>query len=185
VNALTDLHHPCQILADLFTIQEVRGRVDGTRVAFLGDGNNVCHSWLEAAALLPLDLRIGVGVGYDPDSGILEQARRAGVSEIRVFRDPREAVKGAHVIYTDVWASMGQEDEAAKRKRDLASFQVNRGLVELADPAAIVMHCLPAHRGEEITDEVIDSERSVVFQEAENRLHTQKALLVHLLGKTS
>lgn len=183
VNALTDAHHPCQILADLLTVREVRGSIDHTRVAFLGDGNNVCASWIEAAALVPLDLRIGVGAGYDPDAAILERARSAGLSEIRIFRDPREAVRGAHVVYTDVWASMGQETEKERRMRDLIGFQVNRALMEHADPGAVVMHCLPAHRDEEITDEVIESPQSVVFQEAENRLHAQKALLVMLMEK--
>ena len=182
INALTDLYHPCQVLADLFTIQEVRGQLDGTRVAYLGDGNNVCHSWLSAAMRIPLELRLGIGAGYDPDPQIVERAEQAGVSRIRIFRDPHEAVAGAQVIYTDVWTSMGQEQEQERRKRDLAGYQLNAALVAGADSHAIIMHCLPAHRGEEITDDVIDSEQSVVFPQAENRLHAQKALLASLLG---
>jgi ornithine carbamoyltransferase len=159
--------------------------VDGVRVAYLGDGNNVCNSWLNAATRIPLDLRIGVGAGYDPPSDLLERAKTGGVSQVRIFRDPREAVEGAQVVYTDVWASMGQESEAERRRRDLLPFQVNGELLAAADSGAVVMHCLPAHRGDEITDEIMDGDRAIVFDQAENRLHAQKALLVRLLEEMS
>src|SRR5262245_16263715 len=174
INGLTDYLHPCQILADFLTVQERLGQTDGVRVAFLGDGNNVANSWIELAIRLPIRVVIGVPEGFEPDKGLLDQAAREGRGEVRVVNDPKEAVRGADVIYTDVWASMGQEAEAERKERAMRPFQVNAGLAALAAPDAIILHCLPAHRGEEITHDVLEGPRSAVFDEAENRLHAQK-----------
>ncbi len=182
VNGLSDLLHPCQVLADLFTISEHKGRAENFTIAWVGDGNNVANSWLNMASRFALDLRLAVPEGYDPDPEILSSAKKAGLSTISIVRDPREAVRGADVIYTDVWASMGQEAEAEKRKAVFRPYQVNAELVALARPDVVVMHCLPAHRGDEITDEVMDGPHSIVFDQAENRLHVQKALLVKLMS---
>ena len=182
INGLTDLLHPCQVLADLQTILEWRKDLGGARVAFVGDGNNVANSWLKAAARIPLDLRMATPPGYEPDARILQEARDAGISTILLTNDPGEAVRDAEVIYADVWASMGQETEAEKRMRDFQGFQVDRALVERADKNVRVLHCLPAHRGQEISDEVIEGPHSVVFDQAENRMHVQKAILVKLMG---
>lgn len=181
VNALTDASHPCQLLADLLTIAERFG-ADALsrgplRVAWIGDGNNMANSWLEACALLGFELRLACPAGYDPDPALVA---RAG-AHARVFRDPREAVEGAHAVNTDVWASMGQEEEAEVRRKAFAGYLVDDALLAAARPDAVVLHCLPAHRGEEITDEVIEGPRSAVFEEAENRLHAQKALLELIL----
>ncbi|MGH7409119.1 MAG: ornithine carbamoyltransferase [Candidatus Methylomirabilales bacterium] len=185
INGLTDLLHPCEILGDLLTIQEKRGGLMGCRVAFIGDGNNVANSWCTGAARTGVHLTIACPKGYEPDPSILYQARedaKGTGARIQVVHDPAAAARGADVLYTDVWTSMGQEEERAKRVNVFQSYQVNRALVDLARPDVLVMHCLPAHRGEEITDEVIEGPHSVVFDEAENRLHAQKALLVALLG---
>ncbi len=181
INGLTDLLHPCQVMGDVLTILEHRGHLDNLKVAFVGDGNNVANSWINMAARIPMRLHLAVPEGYDPDEKILANARNAGISEIVVHRDPVEAVKESDVIYTDVWASMGQEKEAAKRKKIFKSYQVNKELVAKAKPDVKVMHCLPAHRGDEITDDVIDGPHSIVFDEAENRLHIQKAIMVTLM----
>jgi ornithine carbamoyltransferase len=182
VNALTDASHPCQVLADLLTTSERFGadvlQKAGLRVAWIGDGNNVANSWLEACALLGYELLLACPSGYDPDAELL--ARCAG--RARVVRSPAEAASGAHVINTDVWASMGQEAERARRHRDFAGFIVDEALVARARPDAIVLHCLPAHRGEEISEAVLEGPRSAVFDQAENRLHVQKALLELLLS---
>lgn len=183
VNGLTDLLHPCQVMADLFTVFEKKGQREGLKICFIGDGNNVANSWINMAARLPMTLTFAIPAGYDPDAGILESARSANLSEIRIYRDPAEAAKDADVIYTDVWASMGQEAEAEKRKAAFKDFQVNAALMEVADADCLVMHCLPAHRGDEITDDVIDGPNSVVFEEAENRLHVQKAIMVKLSAR--
>jgi ornithine carbamoyltransferase len=180
INGLTDLHHPCQALADMMTILEKKGRLKDVRVAYIGDGNNVANSLLEAALLTGIDLVLACPNGYEPDSRIYEKVRSGG-AKVKVVVDPCEAVKDADVIYTDVWVSMGQEREVERRKQIFRDYQVNRELLSLAKPDAIVMHCLPAHRGEEITDDVIDSPQSVVIDQAENRLHTQKALLEMLI----
>jgi len=182
VNALTDASHPCQLLADLLTVTERFG-ADALRraqfeVAWIGDGNNMANSWLEACCVLGFPLRLACPEGYDPDPALLA---RAG-AKARVVRTPREAAKGAHVVNTDVWASMGQEAEAAERQRRFAGFIVDRELMALADPKAIALHCLPAHRGEEIAEDVLEGPQSAVFDEAENRLHAQKALLELLLS---
>jgi len=182
VNALTDASHPCQVLADLLTTSERFGaevlQKPGLRVAWIGDGNNMANSWLEACAVLGFELQLACPSGYDPDAALL--ARCAG--RARVVRSPGEAVAGAHVINTDVWASMGQEAEQARRERDFAGFMVDEALVARARPEAIVLHCLPAHRGEEISEAVLEGPRSAVFDQAENRLHVQKALLESLLA---
>jgi ornithine carbamoyltransferase len=182
INGLTDLLHPCQVLADLLTILEWRQNLEGARVAFVGDGNNVANSWLKAAARIPLDLRMATPPGYGPNEEILQEAREIGISTIRLTNDPAEAVREAEVIYSDVWASMGQEAEAEKRMRDFQGFQVDQHLVDLADRDVRVMHCLPAHRGQEISEDVIEGPHSVVFDQAENRMHIQKAILVKLIG---
>jgi ornithine carbamoyltransferase len=183
INGLTDLLHPCQILADLFTIEEHFGKTDGIVVAYIGDGNNVLNSWLEAAAILPIELRFAVPEGYEPDEKILKRAVQSGVGRVIQEKVPGEAVRGAQVVYTDVWVSMGQEEERARRLEAFRDYRVTADLCVHASRDHIVMHCLPAHRGEEITDEVIDGSQSVVFTQAENRLHAQKALLVTLLGR--
>lgn len=180
INGLTDLLHPCQILADLMTIrEEFSDELSGLRVAWIGDGNNMANSWLNAAALLGFELRLAVPEGFDPDPAILERARER--TSVVLARDPGEAVEGVHAVNTDVWASMGQEEEAAERMGRFRPFQVSEELMERARPDAIFLHCLPAHRGEEVTAGVIDGPRSRVFREAENRLHAQKALLLELL----
>jgi len=185
INGLTDGHHPIQILCDLFTLWERRRALEGLRVVFVGDGNNVCHSWLQGAAASACTSRSACPVGYEPDPKVLagaqERAKASG-ARLAVVRDPREAARGADVIYTDVWTSMGQEEERLRRLRDFQGYQVDRRLVAEAGPDALVMHCLPAHRGEEISDEVMDGPQSIVFDQAENRLHMQKAVLVRLLG---
>jgi len=180
VNGLTDLLHPCQIMADLFTIYEKKGRRDNLKIVYLGDGNNVTNSWINIASKIPMTLSLAIPEGYDPDDEVLKSARQNGISEIQIFRSPAEAAQNADVIYTDVWASMGQEDEAEKRKIAFRDFQVNADLLKPAAADCLVMHCLPAHRGDEITDEVIDGPHSIVFDEAENRLHVQKAIMVKL-----
>jgi ornithine carbamoyltransferase len=178
INGLSDLHHPCQVLADCFTLLEHRGRVEGLRVVFVGDGNNVVHSWMDAAARLGFEFVLACPPGYEPDPAITREAGR----HVSVIHDPAAAAHGADVLYTDVWTSMGQEQEAATRAAAFRPYQLNQALVRQAKPEVLVMHCLPAHRGEEITDAVIDGPRSVVFDEAENRLHVQKAIMVWLLG---
>jgi len=178
INGLTDLTHPCQILGDYFTLLEHRGRRDDFKIAYLGDGNNITNSWLNLASLIPMKFHIGTAAETGPDQAILKRAQAAGISEIMLTTDPKEAVRDADVIYTDVWASMGQKDKAEEKARLLKQYQVNDALLKLASPDCLVMHCLPAERGREITDEVMDGPHSVVFDEAENRLHIQKAIMV-------
>jgi ornithine carbamoyltransferase len=189
INGLCDRYHPCQLLADLQAVQEDLGTEDlrGVPVAWIGDGNNVAHSWINAAALTGLDLRLACPEGYLPDAQVVaraeEVARQTGLGgRITVVRDPVQAARGARVVTTDVWASMGQEAEHAERARVFAPYLVDASLMAHADPRAIFLHCLPAHRGEEVAAEVIDGPASRVWGEAENRLHAQKALLEHLLG---
>ena len=181
INGLSDLHHPCQVLSDCFTLLEHRGRLDGLRVAFIGDGNNVVHSWMDAAVRLGFDFVLACPRGYEPDPAITAE----GGARVTVTHDVQAAATGADVIYTDVWTSMGQEAEAKARRRAFGPYQVTERVVALAGPDAIVMHCLPAHRGEEITDAVLDGPRSVVFDQAENRLHVQKAIMCWLAGVTA
>jgi ornithine carbamoyltransferase len=186
VNALSDFEHPCQCLADLFTIRERRGELAGLTLAYLGDGNNVAHSLLLGGAKLGMTVRVASPPGYEPIPQVVQRAQEIGEETgggASVGNDPLEATKGADVLYTDVWASMGQESEAAERTLVFQSFQLNREAVDQAAEDVIVMHCLPAHRGQEITDEVIDGPHSVVWDQAENRLHTQRALLLWLLGR--
>ncbi len=184
INALSDHEHPCQALADLMTIKEHAGRLRGLHIAYLGDGNNVCHSLMLAAGRAGVSVAVACPAGYEPSGTVVAQARAAGAphgAKMLVLRDPRAAVRGADAVYTDVWTSMGQEREAQVRRKLFKPYQVNRTLLAHA-PKALVLHCLPAHRGEEITDDVIDSAQSVVFDQAENRRHAQKALLLHVLG---
>jgi ornithine carbamoyltransferase len=180
INGLTDSSHPCQALADVMTIRERLGRLDGVRVTYLGDGNNVCASLMVAAAKLGMHFTAAVPPGYEPEDGPLDIARTAAEemgAAVRVVHDPREAADGAEVLYTDVWTSMGQEEERARRLRDLDDYGIRDELLELAEDDAIVLHCLPAHYGEEITEEIAYGPRSAIWDEAENRLHSQKALL--------
>ena len=181
INGLSDLHHPCQALADVMTLLEKKGTLKGLKVAFIGDGNNVCNSLIEAASVLGFTLTIACPEGFEPHSDVLEKSRASAKSEIIVLRDPKEAVGMADAVYTDVWVSMGQEKNAEEKKKKFKKYQVNRQLLSCAKNDVIVLHCLPAHRGEEITDEVLDGPHSVVFDQAENRLHTQKALLEMLV----
>ena len=178
INALTDRFHPCQILADMQTLLEHRGELADARVAWIGDGNNMCHSFVNASHLFGFDLAVACPPGYEPDGELVE---RFG-ARVTVGHDRDAAARGADLLVTDVWASMGQEDEQAARVRAFSGYQLDESLLELADPRCIVMHCLPAHRGEEVSSEVIDGPQSVVWDEAENRLHAQKALIELLLG---
>lgn len=182
VNALSDEYHPCQIMADLLTMREHSGRLDGLTVAFVGDGNNIAHSLINAAARFPIRVVVAAPKGYEPLPTVVERARSEG-ADVAVVNDPREAARGAHYLYTDVWASMGQEGEREKRAKAFAGFQINDALLGLAAPGAKVLHCLPAHRGEEITDAVMEGPASIVWDEAENRLHVQKAILEWIFTK--
>jgi ornithine carbamoyltransferase len=182
INALTDFSHPCQILSDLYTLWRAGRDLDSLTVAWVGDGNNVLHSWLEASMIFDFKLQVAVPDGFEPDAGLFLAAERHG--SVRRTRDPHEAVRGADVVYTDTWTSMGQEADADWRRVVFAGYQVNEALMNLAKPDAVFMHCLPAHRGEEVTDAVIDGAQSVVVEEAENRLHLQKALMAALVPAT-
>ncbi len=197
INGLSDFSHPCQALADLFTIgekfsrlsqasQKVARRLKGLTLAYVGDGNNVCNSLLFAAAKTGMNIAVATPAGYAPNSEVVKQAKEMAKethSQITITEDPLSAVNGAQVVYTDVWASMGQEEEISKRKIIFKNFQINARLLTNAAPGVLVMHCLPAHRGEEITDDVMDSKNSIVFDQAENRMHVQKAILIKLLSK--
>ncbi|HYS20065.1 MAG TPA: ornithine carbamoyltransferase [Gemmatimonadales bacterium] len=180
INGLTDLSHPCQVLADVFTVREALGDWEGKRIAWVGDGNNMANSWLEAAEVLGFELRLACPEGFEPNREKFERACKK--ARVLVTEVPEEAVEGAHVVNTDVWASMGQEAEAEARRNAFKGYTVDAELMRLADPSAIFLHCLPAHRGEEVTDDVIDGRQSRVWDEAENRLHVQKALLATLMG---
>lgn len=179
INALTDDYHPCQLLADMQTFLEHRGEIKGKTVSWIGDGNNMCHSYINAARQFDFKLQIACPEGFDPNPELVA----ANSDRVSIFRTPEEAVNGSHLVVTDVWASMGQEEEQKQREREFKGFQVTTELMDLAEPDAIFMHCLPAHRGEEVSGEMMDDPRSVVFDEAENRLHAQKALLEFLLIK--
>src|SRR6266480_4900105 len=181
INGLTDLSHPCQVLADLFTVREALGGLEGKRVAWVGDGNNMANSWIEAAQVLGFELRLACPEGYEPNRAIFERAKAAGAC-LSITEAPEEAVEGAHVVNTDVWASMGQEGEAESRRNAFRGYTVDPDLMKLADSKAIFLHCLPAHRGEEVSADVIEGPQSRVWDEAENRLHVQKALLATLMG---
>lgn len=185
INGLTDLLHPTQVIGDLMTIQEHKGRLQGLNLTFIGDGNNVAHSLLYGGAKVGMNITIASPSGFEPDADIMDKARqdaRETGATLKVVADPLEAIKGADVVYTDVWASMGQEDEAAAKEKMFLQYQVNGQLLAQAKKDAIVLHCLPAKRGKEITDEVMDGPHSVVFDEAENRLHIQKAIMVFLMA---
>ena len=181
INGLTDREHPCQILSDLFTIMEKKGRCEGLKVSYIGDGNNIANSWIDAAARIPFQLSLACPEQYEPDAAILARGMREAIRGITLHRDPLDAVSDADVIYTDVWTSMGQEAEKDERTKVFQSYQINSSLLARARDNVIVMHCLPAHRGEEITDEVIDGPHSVVIDQAENRLHVQKAIMEILM----
>ena len=181
INGLTDRLHPCQVMADVLTIRQHLGGYEGKRVAWIGDGNNMANSWINAACTLNFELTLACPEGYDPDAHILARARQLQAA-IRVVRDPKEAAKGAHVVNTDVWASMGQEEEQKQRESAFKGYTVDAALMKQADRSAIFLHCLPAHRGEEVAAEVIDGPQSRVWDEAENRLHIQKAIMAALMG---
>ncbi len=181
INGLTDLLHPCQVMADLLTIREALGGWDGKIVAWVGDGNNMANSWINAAGSLGFELRLACPKGYEPNAEILQRNQKKAT--ISVTPDPKQAVRGAHVVNTDVWASMGQEEEQEKRARAFNGYIVDSGLMKQADPGAIFLHCLPAHRGEEVAQDVIEGPQSRVWDEAENRLHVQKAIMATLMGK--
>lgn len=181
INALSDLYHPCQILADMQTVKERFGRWEGLKLAFVGDGNNVAHSLMLTAPRLGMEVAVASPAGFAPQAGVAEAARELARAPITITEDPAEAVAGADIVYTDVWASMGQESEAAHRQRVFAPYQVNEELFVKASPDAVFLHCLPAKRGQEVSDAVIESPQSIVFDQAENRLHAQKALLLMLL----
>ncbi|MDP7654275.1 MAG: ornithine carbamoyltransferase [Candidatus Marinimicrobia bacterium] len=182
INGLTDFNHPCQVMSDIFTVLEHRGHLNDLKVVFVGDGNNVAHSWFKLAQRIPMELIIACPEGFEPDENVVKETQETGLSSVSVSYDSYSAAAGADVIYTDVWASMGQEEEAAERKKIFEPFQVNTELMTAAGDQAYFMHCLPAHRGDEVTDEVIDGSQSIVFDEAENRMHVQKAIMVYLMG---
>ncbi len=181
INGLTDLLHPCQIMGDIQTIIEHRGPIEGKKVVFIGDGNNVARSWLNAAVRFPFKFVLTSPAGYEISNSYLDEVRELGDPDYEWFEDPKEAVQGADVVYSDVWASMGQESEKAERLQAFKSYQVNEDLMALAHEDAVFMHCLPAHRGEEVSDAVIDGKNSIVFDEAENRMHIQRAIIALLL----
>ena len=182
INALTDLHHPCQVLSDIMTVIEKKGSIENLRIAWVGDGNNMANSWIQAAGIVGFALTLACPKGYEPDREILAASRKAASKEIRLIEDPVQAVVGADVINVDVWASMGKEDEQDERLRIFRDYQLNRELLARAPAECIVLHCLPAHRGEEITDEVLESAQCVAFDQAENKMHIHKAILESLLG---
>lgn len=187
INALTEMMHPCQALTDIFTVMEYKGKLQGLKMAYIGDGNNMVHSLIQACAKVGMDIAIATPKGYEPDAAIVTEALEVATvtgSKITLSNDPLVAAKDADVLYTDVWASMGRETEQNIRKVAFAGYQINKEVMDVAKADAIVLHCLPAHRGEEITDEVMESEQSVVFDQAENRLHIQKAIMVLLMGKS-
>ena len=183
INALTDLHHPCQILSDIMTVVEKKGTIEDLKIAWVGDGNNMANSWIQAAGRIGFELILACPEGYDPDGEILAAAQKEAVKPITLLRSPEEAVAAADVINADVWASMGQEDEQDERLGIFQSFQINAALLAKAPADAIVLHCLPAHREEEITEEVLESDRCVAFDQAENKMHMHKAILEQLIGE--
>ncbi|XP_043711574.1 ornithine transcarbamylase, chloroplastic [Telopea speciosissima] len=182
INGLTDYNHPCQIMADALTIIEHIGHLEGTKVVYVGDGNNIVHSWLLLASVIPFHFICACPKGFEPDKKTVEKARSTGISKIEITNDAKEAVRGADVVYSDVWASMGQKEEAAYRRHVFQGFQVDEALMKLAGDKAYFMHCLPAERGVEVTDGVIEGPKSIVFPQAENRMHAQNAIMLHSLG---
>ena len=185
VNGLTDFNHPCQIMADILTVLEHRTHLDDLKITYVGDGNNIVHSWLALSMRIPFQLTIACPEGYSPDESIMEEARAAGLSDIELSHEPLKAVKDSDVIYTDVWASMGQKEEAEKRRRDFSGFQVNQEMIKATGKKTYFMHCLPAERGVEVTDAVCDAPYSIIFDEAENRMHAQNAIMVKLMNESS
>tara|TARA_B110000438_G_scaffold71345_1_gene71612 strand:+ start:9745 stop:10665 length:921 start_codon:yes stop_codon:yes gene_type:complete len=184
VNGLTDFNHPCQIMADILTVYEHRGNLDDMKITYVGDGNNIVHSWLALAMRIPFHLTIACPEGYAPDEGMLKVAKEAGLSTIEISHEPMEAVKDADVIYTDVWASMGQKEEAEERRRRFEGFQINDDLMAATGKHTYFMHCLPAERGVEVTDSVCDADYSIMFDEAENRMHAQNAIMVKIMKES-
>ena len=182
INGLTDYNHPCQIMADALTIIEHCGALENRKVVYVGDGNNIVHSWFQLAARLPFQFICACPEGYTPDQATLDKAKATGVSTIEVSHDPKAAVKGADIVYTDVWASMGQKDELAERKKAFRGFQINDDLMAAAGKQCLFMHCLPAERGLEVTDSVIEADYSIVFDQAENRMHAQNAVMIRMAG---
>ncbi|KAM3237083.1 Ornithine carbamoyltransferase [Capsicum annuum] len=182
INGLTDYNHPCQIMADALTIVEHVGQLEGTKVVYIGDGNNIVHSWLLLASVIPFHFVCACPKGFEPDQETVKKAQNAGVSKIEITNDPKEAVKGADVVYSDVWASMGQKEEAAQRRRVFQGFQVDEGLMKIAGQKAYFMHCLPAERGVEVTNGVIEAPNSIVWDQAENRMHAQNVIMLHVMG---
>ena len=180
VNGLTDYNHPCQIMTDIFTVWEHLGNIDNIKIVYMGDGNNIVHSWLHLAMRFPLEFVCCCPKGYEPDKKTVEDAKAAGISNIEISHNPAEAVKDADMIYTDVWASMGQKEEAEEREKIFRPFQVNQDLMNLTGKETLFMHCLPAERDREVTDEVVESDYSIVFDQAENRLHIQNAIMIKL-----
>mgnify|MGYP001196221592 FL=1 len=183
VNGLTDFNHPCQIMADILTILENRSNLDDLKITYVGDGNNIVHSWLALSMRIPFQFTIACPEGYSPDMNMVKTAQNENLSEIVVSHDPFEAVKNSDVIYTDVWASMGQKEEAEKRRHDFSGFQVNSKLISATNKNTLFMHCLPAERGVEVTDEICDSPNSIIFDQAENRMHAQNAIMLMVCGK--
>ena len=181
INGLTDMYHPCQVMADLFTVIEHKQDYRNLKYCWIGDGNNMANSWINAAAIFGFELRVATPAGYEPNAEVIARAEKAG-AKLLLTNDPKQAAAGADVLNTDVWASMGQEAEQKEREKAFAGFQLNRELVELSNPGSIVLHCLPAHRGDEVTDGVADHPRSRIFDEAENRMHVQKAIMATLMG---
>lgn len=182
INALTDLHHPCQVLSDIMTVIETKGQIEPLRIAWVGDGNNMANSWIQAAGIIGFELTLACPEGYEPDSAILAASRKIASKPITLLREPLDAIANADVINVDVWASMGQENEQEERMRVFSSYQLNRELLNKAPAECVVLHCLPAHRGEEITDEVLESAQCIAFDQAENKMHIHKAILESLIG---
>jgi len=182
INGLTDFNHPCQIIADIFTIIEKKGKIDNLKISYIGDGNNIVHSWLELAMVTPINFTIICPESFKPDMDLFNKVQRGSLSSVEISHDPFSGIKGSDVVYTDVWASMGQKEEAEKRRKVFKDFQVNGNLMKRADSNALFMHCLPAERGVEVTDEVCDSPNSVIFDQAENRMHAQNAIILKLMG---
>ena len=182
INGLTDYNHPCQVMSDIFTIWETRGSLDDLKVTYVGDGNNIVHSWLHLAQKFPMEFVCACPENYEPNSNTVNGSSGAGVSRVSISHDPKNSVKNTDVIYTDVWASMGQKDEAEMREKIFQPFQVNKDLMDATGKNTLFMHCLPAERGREVTDEVIEADYSIVFEQAENRLHVQNAIMVSLAG---
>jgi len=182
VNGLTDFNHPCQIIADIFTIIEKKDKVDNLKISYVGDGNNIVHSWFELAMVIPMNFTVICPESFKPDMALFNKVKERGLSNVEISHDPFTAIKNSDVVYTDVWASMGQKEEADERRRIFKDFQVNTDLMSNANPDAIFMHCLPAERGVEVTDKVCDSPNSVIFDQAENRMHAQNSIVLKLMG---